>query len=67
MARTVGIGHQDFYTTARKKICQILSDLYLEFSFLPEAGILDEREKKFFRDVTVDMNDATATFCWHQL
>lgn len=55
------------YVNARGKICQILSDLFSKNAFLTEAGILDEKEKKFFRNVTVDMNDVTATLAIHQL
>lgn len=35
------------YTQARRKICQIRSDLYSANGFLAEADILDDRQKSF--------------------
>lgn len=55
------------YDTARKKICQILSDLYSENRFLLETEILDSKERDFFEDVGVEMNDVTATLAIYQL
>lgn len=55
------------YDTARKKICQILSDLYSENRFLLETEILDSKERVFFEDVGVEMNDVTATLAIYQL
>lgn len=55
------------YKTARGKICQILSNLYSQNNFLLETDVLDKKERKFFDDVTVDMDDVTATLALHQL
>lgn len=55
------------YTAARRKICQILSNLYSRYVFLLEGSTLDEKEKKFFDAVSVDMDDVTATLALHQL
>ena len=55
------------YITARRKICQILSNLYSEHNFLLKQDFLDKKERKFFEDVTVDMDDVTATLSIHQL
>lgn len=55
------------FETARSKICQILSDLYSKNTFLLEMGILDQKERKFFEDVSKDMDDVTATLAIHQL
>lgn len=55
------------YGTARRKICQILANLYSQFDFLLDAGILDSRERKFFEAVSADMDDVTATMAVHQL
>ena len=52
---------------ARGKICQILSDLYSENCFLLQAGVLDDKEKKFFQNVGTGMDDVTATLAVHQL
>lgn len=55
------------YEMARRKICQILSDLYSQNEFLLEEDILDGREKKFFENVSADMDDVTATLAVHHL
>lgn len=55
------------YETARRKICQVLSDLYSENRFLLEAEILDSKERHFFENVGVEMDDVTATFSINQL
>lgn len=55
------------FETARNKICQILSDLYSKNTFVLETGILDQKERKFFEDVSKEMDDVTATLAIHQL
>lgn len=45
------------YETARRKICQILPELYSENRFLLEAEILDSKEKHFFENVGVEMEE----------
>ncbi len=56
----------DFYS-AKRKICQILSNLYSKNIFLLKQGFLDERERSFFQAVNIDMDDVTATMAVHQL
>ncbi len=58
---------EESYMTARRKICQILSNLYSSYNFLTEHTVLDKKEQKFFEDVSVDMDDVTATLSIHQL
>ena len=55
------------YEMARRKICQVLVNLYQEFLFLADQEILGDKEKKFFESVSVDMDDMTATMALHQL
>lgn len=55
------------FETARNKICQIMSDLYSKNTFLLETGILDQKERRFFEDVSKEMDDVTATLAIHQL
>jgi len=55
------------YESARKKICQILTGLYSENRFLTKAGILDDKEQKFFAEISADMDDVSATLSVHQL
>lgn len=55
------------FETARNKICQIMSDLYSKNTFLLETGILDQKERRFFEDVSKEMDDVTATLAIHHL
>lgn len=55
------------YDTARRKICQICSNLYSQYGFLTEGDTLDEKEKAFFHAVSVNMDDVTATMALYQL
>lgn len=54
-------------SAAHRKICQMLSDIYSRYRFLLEGDTLDEREKKFFNAVSVDMDDVTATMALGKL
>ena len=55
------------YAMARKKICQMLTDLYADHEFLLDSGALRVADKEFFRQVSVDMDDLYATLALHQL
>ena len=44
----------------RKRICQIITELYNKFDFLVESGILNEREKEFYHKVSADMENYVA-------
>ncbi len=52
---------------ARRKISQILTNLYSKNRFLMDYGGLDDKEKLFFQSVSADMDDMTATMALHQL
>lgn len=55
------------YQDTRKRICQMLTELYTNYSFLLKSDALDEGDKSFFRRVTVDMDDVDATMAIHYL
>lgn len=55
------------YTTARRKICQILADEFNKYHFLLEEGGLTEQEKDTFCRKNIDMDDADATLALNQL
>lgn len=48
------------YLSAKKRICQIITDLYNKFDFLPDSGVLNEKEKELYRKVSADMEDYVA-------
>lgn len=55
------------YQNTRRKICQILTDLYADCEFLLDEDVLAEGDKEFFRRVSDDMDDVTATLAIHYL
>lgn len=55
------------YTTMRGQICQILTMLYSENRFLLSAGVLDEKEIEFFKEISIGMDDVHAFMALHQM
>ena len=55
------------YASTRKKICQMLKELYTNHSFLFESPALKEGDKEFFRRVSIDMDDVDAAMALHYL
>lgn len=49
------------YLQARKKICNIIKELYHQYLFLLETGLLSEDEKEAFRRVSPNMEDYEAS------
>ena len=48
------------YLDTRKKICQIITELYNEFDFLVDSGKLNAREKEQYLKVSPEMEDYVA-------
>ena len=55
------------YEFVRKNMCQVLTNLYSDYSFLLDEPVLSESDKEYFRKVSADMDDSTAVFALHQL
>ena len=56
------------YKTTREKICQLLTNLYVKYSFLKESEILADADRAFFdRILSVEMRDSDATLSLYQL
>lgn len=55
------------YQMAKERIYQLLIDLYNRSAFLLEDGLLTEEEVKYFKSVTMDMSEVTATMAIHKL
>ncbi len=55
------------YQAVRKKICQILADLYADHSFLLESSALEKTDRDFFQRINVHMDDIDATLALHNL
>ena len=58
---------ENTYEGARYRICQLLVDLYAKYEFLLETDSLAERNKAFFKRVSIGMNDGDATLALYQL
>lgn len=55
------------YTNTRYKICQLLVNLYTQFSFLLDSDVLKPKDRGYFERIAVDMNDSDATLAIYQL
>ncbi len=55
------------YASVRKKICQMLAELYADHSFLLESGVLEEADKEYFKRVSFQMDDVDAAVALHNL
>lgn len=55
------------YRNARKKICQMITELYIRSAFLLKSDFLEEGDREFFRRVSADMDDVDATMALHYL
>lgn len=49
------------YVQTRKKICNIIKEMYNRYQFLLEGDLLGESEKRDFRGVSADMEDYEAS------
>ena len=49
------------FINARKKICQIITNLYNKFDFVLDTDLLNENEKAMYRKVSADMEDYVAS------
>lgn len=55
------------YQDTRRKICRILAELYANYDFLTEKNKMAENDRAFFKSVSDDMDDVTATMAIHYL
>ena len=55
------------YRTAREKICEIITNLYIKFDFLRNSEVLTDKDREDFDRISRDMNDSDATSALYQL
>ena len=55
------------YETTRAKICQILSDVYVQCAFLQDSAVMTEKDKSFFDRISPEMGDVEATISLNHL
>ena len=56
------------YEITREKLCEVLRDLYIKYSFLKNSGVLEEADRNYFNQVLeTEMKDSVATSALHHL
>lgn len=55
------------FQEARRKICQLLTNLYAHFDFLREENLLTEKDHAYWGRVSADMEESDASMAIHQL
>ena len=55
------------YEMAKRRICQILTDIYNKNQFLLDCGLLTDEEKRYFRSISTDMDEINATMALHKM
>ena len=58
---------EDTFEETRKRIYQVVLDLYIENKFLMKEGVLEGAEAEFFQSVNMRMDEQTATLAIHKL
>ena len=56
------------YSITRKKICEVLRNLYIKYSFLKKSSVLTDADRAFYdRILAVDIDESDATSALYQL
>ena len=55
------------YQTTKSRICQLITDLYIKYSFVKKCDWMTEADKAFFDSVSTDMPEVVATIAIYKL
>lgn len=55
------------YEMAKRRICQILTDIYNKNQFLLTSGLLTEEEVTYFKEISTNMDEINATMALHKM
>ena len=55
------------FEAARKRIYQLLVNIYVQHSYLRDSEVLTDRDREYFDSVTMQMDDTVATLSLYQL
>lgn len=58
---------EDTYDKTRAKICEVLTNLYITYSFLRDSEVLTDKDREYFDRVSYDMEDTVATSALYKL
>ena len=55
------------YVTTKKKICEIITNLYIQYDFLRDSEVLTEKDREYFDRISIHMDESDATSALYQL
>ena len=55
------------FQSAREKICQLFTDLYVQNFFLRDSDVLTDKDRDYFDRISADMRDSDATMALNKL
>ena len=55
------------YDSAKKKICEIITNLYIQYDFLRDSEVLTEKDREYFDRISIHMDESDATSALYQL
>ena len=53
--------------SAKQKICQLITDVYVQYNFLRDSKVLTDKDRLFFDQVSMNMDDSVATLALHRM
>lgn len=53
--------------SAKQKICQLITDVYVQYDFLRDSKVLTDKDQAFFDQVSMNMEDSVATLALHRM
>ena len=58
---------EEGFQMTRKKICQLITNLFGKYEFILDSGILSEADIRYFKRISEDMDDSDASLSLYQL
>lgn len=58
---------ENSYQDTKKRICQIITDVYNKHAFILQSGLLTEEEEGYFRRINSDMSEIDAGMALHKI
>jgi len=55
------------FISTKERICQLLTNLYVRYSFLRDSEVLTEKDREYFDRISADMKECDATLALYQL
>lgn len=55
------------FESTKKKICQVLTDVYVQNDFLRNSQVLTDKDRDYFDRISMDMEDSVATLALYRM